>query len=78
MLGSNRGPGLEMLEMKLNCLKVLLISASLLLGACSSTTTHPCHSDKCRLGGGMSNLDRNGSSTLGNSFNAYGSTLLHD
>jgi hypothetical protein len=67
-----------MLKMKLNCLKVLLIGATLLLGACSSATTHPCYSDKCRLGGGVSNLNLNGNSALGNSFNEYGSNLLHD
>lgn len=64
--------------MKLNCLKVFLVSATLLLGACSSSATHPCYSDKCRLGGGVNNLNLNGSSALGNSFNEYGSTLLHD
>ncbi len=62
--------------MKSNCLKALLIGTALLLGACSSATTHSCYSDSCRLGGGMTKF--NGNSNLGNSFNAYSSTLLHD
>ncbi|MGC5703818.1 hypothetical protein J4P02_26830 [Pseudomonas sp. NFXW11] len=64
--------------MTLNCLKVLLLGCTVLLSACSATTTHSCYSDNCRLGGGMTKLNVNGNSALGSSFNQYGSSLLHD
>lgn len=72
------GPDLELLNMKLNCIRVLLIGAALLLGACSSATHHSCYSDACRLGGGMARLNVNGNAALGNSFNQYGASLLDD
>ncbi|UMZ09728.1 hypothetical protein I9018_19645 [Pseudomonas sp. MPFS] len=64
--------------MKLNCIRVLLIGAALLLSACSGATSHSCYSDNCRLGGGISKLNVNGNAALGNSFNQYGASLLHD
>jgi len=64
--------------MKLSCVKVFLMAATLLLSACSGTTPRSCFSDACKLGGGNTQLNIGGGASLGNSYNEYGSTLLHD
>ncbi|PMY37294.1 hypothetical protein C1Y35_19585 [Pseudomonas sp. GW456-L14] len=66
--------------MKVNGLKVVLIAATLVLSACSgTTTTRSCFSDACKLGGNYTKLNTGGgASALGNSYNEYGSSLLHD
>ncbi|KAA5843563.1 hypothetical protein F2A38_09820 [Pseudomonas chlororaphis] len=65
--------------MKVNGLKVVLIAATVVLSACSGTTTRSCFSDACKLGGNYTKLNTGGgASALGNSYNEYGSSLLHD
>ncbi|OLF53405.1 hypothetical protein [Pseudomonas chlororaphis] len=66
--------------MKASGIKVVLIATALVLSACSGTpTTRSCFSDACKLGGHYTQLSTGGSaSALGNSYNEYGSNLLHD
>lgn len=66
--------------MKTSRIKVALIAATLALSACSGTpTSRACYSDACKLGDHYTQLDSGSrASALGNSYNEYGSSLLHD
>ncbi|MDI2595181.1 hypothetical protein NYP20_11065 [Pseudomonas sp. N3-W] len=63
--------------------KVVLIAATLLLGACSGTgsslSSSSCFSDGCQQFDGRSaNKVNFGGSAIGSNFNQYSSGLLHD
>lgn len=66
--------------MKLNLVKVFLITGMLLLSACSGVTTSSCFSDDChQFDGRSANKMSFGGTPIGNSFNQYSSGLLqHD
>ncbi|MCU1752295.1 hypothetical protein [Pseudomonas sp. 6D_7.1_Bac1] len=66
--------------MKLNLVKAFLIAGTLLLSACSGVmTTSTCFSEDChQFDGHGANKMSFGGSSLGNSFNQYGASLLHD
>lgn len=65
--------------MKSSYFKVILVATALLLNACSAAPTHSCFSDSCKLGGGYSKQNvGGGGAALSNSYNQYGSSLLHD
>lgn len=64
-----------------NLFKVVMISSTLLLGACSGMSTSTCFSEDCQQFDSHSpnklNLGGSGSG-IGISFNEYSSGLLHD
>ena len=69
-----------------NCVKVVMIAGTLLLGACSTVpsggSSDPCFSRGCQAFGDHSPSKAAkmnvGGSGLGSSYGEYGSGLLHD
>jgi hypothetical protein len=62
-----------------NLIKLVLITGALLLSACSGVSTSTCFSEDCQQFDGHSANKLNlGGSAIGNSFNEYSSSLLHD
>ncbi len=63
--------------MKLNLVKVFLITGTLLLSACSGVTASTCFSEDCHQFDGQGTHKMSfGGSAIGNNFNEYSSGLL--
>ncbi len=73
---ASRPQGLE--KMISNLVKVVMITGTLLLTACSGMSSSTCFSEGCQSFDGHATKVNFGGSAIGSSFSQYSSGLLHD